>query len=67
MDLSTANENLQTWEKAQTAVSTGTSYSIGGRSLTRADINDINNMITYYRREVKRLSGQTTFLTPSWT
>ena len=67
MDLSTANANLSTWEAAQTAVATGTSYSIGGRSLTRADINDINNMITYYRRTVKRLSGQDTYLTPSWS
>jgi uncharacterized membrane protein len=67
LDLPTAVNNLDTWEKAQTAVSTGTSYSIGGRSLTRADINDINNMITYYRREVKRLSGLDTYLTPSWS
>jgi hypothetical protein len=67
MDLTTANASLDTWEKAQAAVATGTSYSIGGRSLTRADINDINNMITYYRREVKRLVGQSTFLTASWS
>lgn len=67
MDLPTANANLETWEKAQQAVATGTSYSIGGRSLTRADINDITNQITYWRREIKRLSGLSTYLTPSWS
>ena len=66
MDLTTANQNLEIWENAQKAVATGTSYSIGGRSLTRADINDINNQITYWRREIKRLSGKSTFLTPAW-
>ena len=67
MDIQTANQNLEVWENAQQAVATGTSYSIGGRSLTRADINDINNQITYWRREIKRLSGLNTFCTPAWS
>ena len=62
-----ANYDYWLWQSAARAVATGTSYSIGGRSLTRADINDINNEITRARREIKIHSGLSTYLTPSWS
>jgi hypothetical protein len=69
-----AVDALAAWNAAMKAVATGTSYSIGGRSLTRADIPDIRDQITYYTREIKRLvdpanpdtPGESTWVTPSW-
>ena len=71
-----AVDGLAQWQAALKAVATGTSYSIGGRSLTRADVADIRDQVTYYSREVKRIPdlvtdpdavGQQTFITPSWS
>jgi len=65
MTLQEAEEALSDWYAALKAASTGISYSIGGRSLTRADISDIRDMITYWKGEVNRLAGMTS-LTASW-
>ena len=69
MDLQTAQEHLDDWLAADKAVSTGSSYSIGGRSLTRADADTILNRITYWQRVVDGLMSSSDtpgIVTPSW-
>ncbi|KEO84766.1 DUF6148 family protein [Tumebacillus flagellatus] len=57
--LEQAQKHLETWMAAELAVATGQSYTIGTRSLTRANLKDIRDSITYWRGEVDRLSGTT--------
>ena len=52
-----AEEQLTAWLAASTATATGQSYSIAGRSLTRADADQIRNQIKFWDNYVKRLSG----------
>lgn len=49
-----AQEQLAMWKAALMAVSTGQSYTIGTRSLTRANLKDIMAMIQYFGNEVDR-------------
>lgn len=58
IDLERAKLHLQSWLDAELAVSTGQSYSIGSRSLTRASLSEIRKQITYWRNEVDKLSGR---------
>jgi hypothetical protein len=66
MDLQTAQQHLEDWLAADRAISTGQSYSIGGRSLTRADAETILYRITYWQRVVDTLKGQSNRVTASW-
>ena len=52
-----AKENLQIWLEAQKAVSTGQSYKIGTRSLTRASLSDILKMIRYWQNVIDELEA----------
>jgi hypothetical protein len=54
--LDQANAQLALWLAADTAVASGQSYSIGGRSLTRANAAEITNKIDYWSGWVSRLS-----------
>ena len=54
--LAQANTQLTSWLAADTAVATGQSYSIGGRSLTRANAKEIRDNITLWDKHVKRLT-----------
>ena len=54
--LAQANTQLTSWLAADTAVATGQSYSIGGRSLTRANAKEIRDNITFWDKHVKRLT-----------
>lgn len=49
---------MQAWLDAELAVSTGQSYRIGTRQLTRANLSEIRERITYWSREVSRLEGK---------
>lgn len=60
MDLQTAKKHLQAWLDAELAVSTGQSYRIGTRQITRADLSEIRKQINYWRKEVARLEGRGT-------
>ena len=51
-----AETQLTSWLAADTAVATGQSYSIGGRSLTRANAKEIRDNITFWDKHVKRLT-----------
>ena len=54
--LTQAEAQLTSWLAADTAVATGQSYSIGGRSLTRANAKEIRDNITFWDKHVKRLT-----------
>lgn len=56
LTLSQAEAKLALWMAADDAVATGQSYSISGRSLTRADAAIIGEKIEYWNRQVQRLS-----------
>jgi len=45
------------WLDAQTAVASGQSYTIGRRSLTRANLSDILRMIQYWEDEIDSLTS----------
>ncbi len=55
-----AKQQLEVWLKASAAVAQGQSYSIstegGSRSLSRANARDILAQITFWQRQVQRLS-----------
>lgn len=50
-----AQAQLTLWIAADAAVATGQSYSIGGRSLSRADAAEIRKNITYWQNLVQSL------------
>jgi hypothetical protein len=52
-----ARENLAMWLKAEQAVATSQSYTIGGRSLTRANLADIQDRIDYWKNEIEKLES----------
>ena len=52
ISLAYAQEQLQAWYKALEAASTGGSYSIGGRTLTRQDVPTIRAEIQRWNNSV---------------
>ena len=54
--LEQAETQLTLWMDADTKVASGQAYSIGGRSLTRANAKEIRDNITYWDQHVKRLT-----------
>ena len=54
--LAQAQSQLSSWLAADTAVAAGQSYSIGDRSLTRADADKITKKIDYWNKQVMRLT-----------
>lgn len=56
--LSYAKKMLNLWLKAEEAVTTGSQYQIGNRSLTRANISEIRKQIRFWRSEIARLEGK---------
>lgn len=58
--LADAQLMLDTWMEAERKLATGQSYSIGDRSLTRANLAEVGKRIRYWRDEVTKLtSGRT--------
>lgn len=58
MKLETAQRMLDKWIEAEEMVMSGQSYSMGSRSLTRANLNEIGNRIKFYQREVGKLKNK---------
>lgn len=54
--LESAQAQLDLWLAADAAVASGQSYSIGGRSLTRANAAEITNKIDYWNGWVQKLA-----------
>lgn len=46
------HEQLAKWKAASIAVSNSKSYTIGGRTLTRANWSEIKDALTYWGREL---------------
>jgi hypothetical protein len=55
--LAQAQAKLDAWMAADDAVASGQSYSVGGRSLTRANAAEIRNNIEFWERKVQRLAS----------
>jgi len=54
--LAQAETQLAAWLEADTAVASGQAYSVGGRSLTRANAKEIRDNIVFWDKQVKRLT-----------
>ena len=52
-----ARENLTMWLDAERAISTGQSYKIGTRSLSRADLSMVASRIALWRTELEKLEN----------
>ncbi|SFA91724.1 hypothetical protein SAMN05216312_102226 [Cohnella sp. OV330] len=48
-----AKNHLDAWLAADLAISTGQSYTIANRTLTRANIKDVHAMIKYWQAHLK--------------
>lgn len=59
-ELERAKKHLEAWYTAELAISTGQSYSIGPRSLTRANLSEVVKQIEYWKKEVARLERNPT-------
>jgi hypothetical protein len=52
-----AEAQLTSWLAASTAVASGQAYTIGTRSLTRADAKAIQQQIDYWDKKCQELGG----------
>lgn len=52
-----AEKHLNEWLEAELAVCTGQSYTIGSRNLTRANLTEIRNAITYWQGWLSKLEN----------
>ena len=50
-----AREKLNTWLEAEEALATSQSYTMGTMSLTRADLKQVRENITYWNDRVTKL------------
>ena len=55
--LETARFHLNAWLEAELEVTTHQSYTIGSRSLTRANLAEIRKQIEFWQNEVDRLEN----------
>ena len=55
--LETAQKHLDAWLEAELTETTGQSYTIGSRALTRANLTEIRNAIDYWNKKVIALEN----------
>ena len=55
--LETAQKHSDAWLEAELTVTTGQSYTIGSRVLTRANLTEIRNAIDYWNKKVIALEN----------
>jgi hypothetical protein len=55
--LAIAERQLSAWVEADATVASGQSYSIGGRSLTRANASEITDKIEYWKNVVAKINN----------
>lgn len=58
LTLDRAKLHLEAWLDAELAVTQGQSYSIGSRSLTRANLSEIRKQVDYWSAKVKLLESK---------
>ncbi len=56
--LEQAKQHLQAWMEAELKVTTGQSYSVGTRQLTRANLSEITEKIKFWASEVEKLEAR---------
>lgn len=54
--LTQAEAKLATWLDAEDKIAQGQEYTIGTRSLKRADLKEVREQITYWDAKVKQLA-----------
>lgn len=54
-ELERAQRHLEAWLQADLAVSTGQTYQMGSRSLTRAHVSEIRKNIMFWESRVAKL------------
>lgn len=57
--LEKANEMLSAWLNAEMALTTAQSYSMGSKTLTRANLGEVRTAVSYWSSMVNQLSGAT--------
>lgn len=57
ISLEIAKKHLDAWLTAELEVTTHQSYTIGSRSLTKANLSEIRKQIEYWRNQVARLEN----------
>lgn len=55
--LAVAKKHLDAWLTAELEVTTHQSYTIGSRSLTKANLSEIRKQIEYWENQVARLEN----------
>lgn len=55
--LETAQKHLDMWLEAESAVAINQSYSIGGKSFTRANLAEIRKQVEYWSNKVAALKN----------
>ena len=56
--LEIAQKHLDAWLEAELAITTGAqSYTIGSRTITRADLSQIREQIKYWKNEVEKATN----------
>lgn len=55
--LETAKKHLDAWLEAELEVTTHQSYTIGSRSLTKANLTEIRRQIQFWSNEVAKLEN----------
>lgn len=55
--LEEARQNLKTWLDAEMAVATGQEYTIGGRTLKRANLGLVASRVSFWKKEVEKLEA----------
>jgi len=76
MTYTEAQAELAKAEAALSVALDGSSYSVGGRSLSRQEISTLRDQVTYWRRTLKSMPddtdpgniipAQSTTITPRW-
>lgn len=56
--ISDVRAEIDLWLKARAALAGGASYSIGGRTLTRQDLDTVNSMLTQLNRTLLSLEAR---------
>ena len=56
--LAEAQRRYQLWSDAEIKVSAGQAYSIGGRSLTRANLKEIRDTLEYLDKRINSLTAR---------
>lgn len=57
ISLKTAQKHLDAWLEAEMAVTNAQSYTIGSRTLTKANLTEIRNSIEYWAGKVAQLEN----------